>query len=252
MLENALYFIRIRIAQAFHKKVFVVPGSKPIISFTFDDFPRSAYLVGGKLLDSYGIRGTYYLAMGLMNTQTKVGPQFTTKDLKCLVGDGHELGCHTFGHLDAFITPVARYKQSMCKNLESLQRLLPHVELETFSYPFGRITLSAKKVAGQRFACCRSIIPGINSGVIDLSMLSTISLYSRHMRLDQIRDLIWENSHVKGWLIFYTHDVCENPSAFGCTPEYLKEVVKWSVESGAEVLPVRAALEVLRARLAGI
>ena len=41
-----------------------IPSQKPFISFTFDDFPRSAWLTGGAILERFGVRGTYYASLG--------------------------------------------------------------------------------------------------------------------------------------------------------------------------------------------
>jgi peptidoglycan/xylan/chitin deacetylase (PgdA/CDA1 family) len=43
---------------------------EPMISFTFDDFPRSALHVAGRILEDHGIAGTYYVSLGLMGTLT--------------------------------------------------------------------------------------------------------------------------------------------------------------------------------------
>src|SRR5437773_2236461 len=47
------------------------------------------------------------------------------------------------------------------------------------------------------------------------------------------------------WLIFATHDICENPSPFGCTAEFFENIVKCAIDSGARTLPVFQALEAL-------
>ena len=59
--------------------------------------------------------------------------------------------------------------------------------------------------------------------------------------------MIDQNARARGWLIFATHDVRETPSRFGCTPDFFEQVVQWSLESGARILPVVEALEVLKA-----
>src|ERR1044071_9553828 len=63
----------------------------PLISFTFDDFPRSAFLEAGSILTRYGLLGTYYVSLGLMGKQSHMGPMFQSEDLKQLAGLGHEL-----------------------------------------------------------------------------------------------------------------------------------------------------------------
>jgi hypothetical protein len=49
-------------------------------------------------------------------------------------------------------------------------------------------------------------------------------------------DLFEDNARCGGWLILYTHDVAEEPSAFGCTPgdfERLVAYVKTLSRTGA-------------------
>src|SRR5438874_10230057 len=70
----------------------------PLISFTFDDFPRSALAAGGAILNRYGLSGTYYISFGLLGKNSPSGPICVTDDLRELGERGHELGCHTFSH----------------------------------------------------------------------------------------------------------------------------------------------------------
>jgi peptidoglycan/xylan/chitin deacetylase (PgdA/CDA1 family) len=40
----------------------------------------------------------------------------------------------------------------------------------------------------------------------------------------------------KAWLILYTHDVAESPSAWGCTPEALGHLVDAALARGFDVV----------------
>ena len=51
----------------FARRTIKMQTNKSYISFTFDDFPRSSYLMGGKILKNHGLTGTYYISVGLMN-----------------------------------------------------------------------------------------------------------------------------------------------------------------------------------------
>src|SRR6267378_3494118 len=85
-------------------------GSEPhLISFTFDDFPRSALLAGGAILNRFGLAGTYYVSLGLVGKQTPTGEMFLPGDLTTLFERGHELGCHTFSHCDSWDTETAAF-----------------------------------------------------------------------------------------------------------------------------------------------
>jgi peptidoglycan/xylan/chitin deacetylase (PgdA/CDA1 family) len=84
-------------------------NTKPIISFTFDDFPRSALHVGGAILKAEGAVGTYYASFGLMGGTAPTGVIFTESDLETLLEDEHELGCHTFEHCEALRFALHKY-----------------------------------------------------------------------------------------------------------------------------------------------
>src|SRR5881394_4086832 len=91
-------------------------NQSPLISFTFDDFPRTALHAGGDILEKYGLAGTYYAAFGLMNTEAPVGRIFSEDDLRGVLDRGHELGCHTFDHYDSLKTHPKTFEDSILRN----------------------------------------------------------------------------------------------------------------------------------------
>jgi peptidoglycan/xylan/chitin deacetylase (PgdA/CDA1 family) len=109
-------------------------------------------LEAGPTLARYEARATYYVAMGLLETKTELGPQFTTADLEHLLEEGHELGCHTFEHVDVSSISITRLRDSVRENAASLERLLPAAKLPTFTYPLGQVSLAAKRVLSPGFA----------------------------------------------------------------------------------------------------
>jgi len=233
----------------------------PVISFTFDDFPRSAFTEAGPILRRCGALGTYYVSLGLMGRPSPLGPMFQLEDLKELVHLGHEVGCHTFGHCHSWNTPPDVYERAILENRQVLTEVLPGASFQTFAYPHSAPRLAVKKVAGRHFLCCRG--GGLearrylvrhaaggqtfNAGAMDLNYLCAFFLEKSRGNPEVVRSLIDQNARARGWLIFATHDVCADPSPFGCTPDFFEKVVRWAVESGARILPVVQALEVLRA-----
>jgi hypothetical protein len=61
--------------------------------------------------------------------------------------------------------------------------------------------------------------------------------------MDAIKGTIDANAEANGWLIFATHDVCNSPTRFGCSPAVFQEIVKHSMSSGAVILSVSSALD---------
>lgn len=223
-------------------------NATPLVSFTFDDFPRSALDVGGAILRSHGAAGTYYAALGLLDRDEPVGRICSAADLGQVLAQGHELGCHTFGHCDAWATTSREFEAAIVDNRRALGRLVPGASFETMSYPINSPRPDTKRRTGRYFAGCRGGGQRTNAGIVDLNYLFAFFLEQSRDRPAAIRDAIEQNRAAHGWLILVTHDVAARPSRFGCTPELFEQVIRWSVESGATILPVaRALAEVSRA-----
>lgn len=219
---------------------------RPIVSFTFDDFPQSALDVGGRILEKEGITATFYAAFGLANTDTEVGWVGSSYDLAACVDRGHEIGCHTFDHIDCLRASAEEVDRSMVHN-QAVARNLGLPPFRNFAYPFGRFGITGKKVANRHYSSARTSICGINRNNIDLSLLKSVPIYSdsetphsEHFDSLQSRG---------GWLIFYTHDVSERPSSYGCTPEKLKFVIRRVREIGASIIPVGVVVDQLLAQV---
>jgi hypothetical protein len=114
--------------------------------------------------------------------------------------------------------------------------------LQNFAYPYGALSVGAKRTLGRRFSTCRGTYLGINELRIDMALLRANKLYGS-TPWHQVENLIAENARRRSWLIFYTHDVRENASAYGCTPEFFEAAVKCASASTAEILTVAAGVE---------
>ena len=238
-------YYRRQAATLLFRRPFVVSPQQPLISFTFDDFPRSALLAGGAILNRYGLVGTYFTALGLLGEHTESGEMFVKDDLVSLLADGHELGCHTFSHCDSWDTRTAAFEKSIVENSAALDRLFPGAQFKTFSYPISLPRpLTKAKIVGH-FLCCRGGGQTLNAGETDLNQLSAFFLEKSRGNIQAVKDLIDRNRQVGGWLIFATHDISDNPTPYGCTPEFFEQVVEYASKSGAQIVPVIKALEVL-------
>src|SRR6185503_1896135 len=132
-----------------------IDGQNPMISFTFDDFPRSALLIGGSILERSGLKGTYYTSLGLMGQTAPTGPICLPEDVRALVARGHELGCHTFAHCHSWDTKAGTFERSILENQAALERVVPGARFRTFSYPISPPRPGTKRRVVLRFACAR-------------------------------------------------------------------------------------------------
>jgi len=229
------------------RRSFRMSHNDPMISFTFDDFPRSAYRTGGRILQKHGLAGTYYLSMGMLNRTTDSGEIADRETIGNVLRDGHELGCHTYSHPDPWAVGSGQFESSIIENRRTLSDLFPGEAFKTFAYPYGVATPETKRIAGKYFICCRGGKQLFNSGNIDLNFLNAYFLDSRKKESpSSVMNIISGNREAKGWLIFVTHDVAEDPSPYGCNPGFFDEIVRFSLDSGAVILPVARAFEALR------
>jgi Polysaccharide deacetylase len=229
------------LAAGFAKKLAGRVSPKPLISFTFDDFPKSAWTAGGGILMKRGKRGTYYGCMGLMGGASEVGPLFTREDAHELHSAGHELGCHTLNHTSCFGVSAREFAESCEQNRRRATSVLDGYSMRNMSFPFGHVSLAAKRLVRSSYDTCRSTQPGTNIDPVDLNLLRANPIYSR-FDIQRLKQLIRDNARANGWLILYTHDVAEGPSPYGCTPGYFEEVFDSALESGADVVTIRDAL----------
>lgn len=209
-----------------------------VASFTFDDFPKSALTIGGAILEKHGCRGTYYTALKLAGTENRLGTMFEVADIRSAHRSGHEIACHTHSHLDCRYAPAATIESDVGKNSRTIATLIEDLAPTSFAYPYGAVSIAAKRALAGRFASCRGTGEGINQGPVDLADLRVITLYDRLFDAAALYRRIDEARAANGWLIFYTHDVADRPSEFGCKPEQLDAVVGYAAQH-LRVLPVR-------------
>ncbi len=245
VLEKLTARAQYHLSQYLQKRVVKVQPEAPIISFTFDDFPHSAYRTAGAILKGHNARGTYYAALGLMNTTTESVRQFDIEDLQELIKDGHELACHTFNHVVCGTVTCAEYERNIIRNAEEVAKVLRGYRLRNFSYPRGRVSAICKKRISGHFRSMCGIRAGINAGRMDLNLLHRNCLYHDNSTINNVEKLIRENERVRGWLIFYTHDVCDRPSPFGCTRQHFEAVAELADRSGSQILTVDQALNTI-------
>jgi peptidoglycan/xylan/chitin deacetylase (PgdA/CDA1 family) len=238
--------VRSEILHRFQRRCVTLGSHEPIVSFTFDDFPRSAYSMGGSILAEFGARGTYYAASSLMNTSGELGEHFTAEDVCSLVEQGHELANHTFSHVSARSVSSSDFCADAEHGKLALEKLAGR-KVNNFSYPFGHVTLRTKKSLGEEVASARGISPGLNEPEIDLNLLRANRIYGDLDQLDSLNALIEGNVRRGGWLIFYTHDIRSQPSPYGCTPELFELIVSRAFRSGSGILTIQAALAELAA-----
>jgi peptidoglycan/xylan/chitin deacetylase (PgdA/CDA1 family) len=186
--------------------------------------------------------------MGLMGKSNDLGEQFHPGDLQSLVERGHEVASHTFSHLSARKTPLEEFLRDVNRCERAIRECIDFEPSSNFAYPYGDVMLSVKKELGPRMKSCRGTCDGLNGPDVDLNLLRANRLYGGLHQLEAAKRLIAENERRRGWLIFYSHDVVNDPSRFGCTPELLEEVAGFAADHSAGILTVANVVSKLTGR----
>ena len=126
-LARAQKRLEVEATKALFTRRLDVRTALPLISFTFDDFPRTAFLEAGSILRRYGVLGTYYASLGLMGKPTPLGPMYQAEDLKELIhlvtsSDATRLGTAILGTLHLTFTrePSSKIRGTHCGSAGSV------------------------------------------------------------------------------------------------------------------------------------
>lgn len=231
-----------RAALAARTRVLKMRNRRPVASITFDDCPESAVTTGARILEERGVRGTFFICGGLCLSDWEQCRQFSRADIGRLIQRGHEIGCHTFGHRRSTEMSRREIEQEIAANQAFVEEVAGDYVMTSFAYPYGAIGLSAKRIYQSRFAACRGIEPGVDSGSIDLALVKSNLVPEDGALTAWLNPLIETAVAHNGWLTLFTHDVTDRPTPFGCRPETLAAAIDAIMAAGIEILPVKNAL----------
>nr|WP_233123843.1 polysaccharide deacetylase family protein [Agrobacterium vaccinii] len=219
-----------------------VAPTRPVVSFTFDDVPDTAHSAGARILEENGVRGTFYIAGGLLGKREPDRNLITASGCKHLAENGHEIGCHTFSHHAVNTMSGGKLQADLDRNGKLLDEFDPAREIRNFAFPYNRGSLSHRRTFASRYATARAGGDRINRGTVNRSYLWGMEIRqpeSDALALTKEIDAVVANP---GWLIFFTHDISNTPTPYGCQPETFATLVRYAVSQNCLVLPVRDAL----------
>jgi len=220
-------------------------ATAPLVSFTFDDFPRSAATAGAQVLQDFGVKGSYFVSGGRAGRHIDGLDQFVEDDLVRIAEAGHEIGCHTFGHIALPGSSPMAIRDDLLRNAEFVRRVLGDYTMSSFAYPYGHVSLSKKTLIGRFFPNCRGIWFGVNKHRVDCRQLRAVSL-ERSFDPEKVSAALDEAQASNGWVIFFTHDISDHPSPYGCEPVRLAKILNDVLDRGIEILTAKDAAERIR------
>lgn len=220
-----------------------VRPERPILSVTFDDFPRSAGVEGGRILEAHGVRGTFYVASGLFDRHSDLWTVAGADAVVDLAARGHEMALHGHAHRPAAAMTAGAFAADLAANRAALRRLVPGLSNESYAYPYGICGLPQKRWLSQTVRASRSVMAGINSGRTDLDFLKSVEISERSLAAVPMEAWLDRLARDGGWLVLFTHDVCDNPTPYGTTARILEAAVSGALDRGIAIMPVAEALD---------
>ncbi len=232
--DRSLYGkLRRRVARLVTTKPARLELERPMLTISFDDAPISAAQAGAAILERHGGRGTYFISSGLGGQDSHLGPYTTLDDVARLATAGHEIACHTFSHLDCGKAKASTIAAELDANWQALRAV--DVTPVTFAYPYGDVSPWAKALINDRFIAGRALHHGLITSGTDLNQAPGVGIEGTDGEA-VARGWIDRAAAAKAWLVLYTHDVRDQPSGWGCTPEALDRLVGEAVARGFEIV----------------
>jgi peptidoglycan/xylan/chitin deacetylase (PgdA/CDA1 family) len=214
---------------------------RPILSIAFDDAPESAAITGARILEQAGVRGAFYISAGLCGRDGPMGRYADEAQVRALARAGHEIGCHTYTHLDCGRAEAGAIAREVELNSALLAGWVG-AEPSTFAYPYGDVSVHAKVALRRRFRALRALHEGLVEPGGDLNQMPAVGVEGADGE-DRAARWIDRAAARKAWLVLYTHDVREAPSPWGCTPDALKRLVDRAQNQGFEIHTVAHGLD---------
>jgi peptidoglycan/xylan/chitin deacetylase (PgdA/CDA1 family) len=227
-----------RASRLLHRRVLDLGNRASVVSFTFDDMPRSACLIGADLIEEAAGAATFYVCGGLAN---QTDDFFQSRDLQDVSGRGHEIGSHGFRHLDYQRCTLSDIAEDLDLNddyFKSIDLPIP----KTFAFPYGSVSPRVKNLLIKRFMSLRGVQNAPNFGSVDRALLKAVHLYAPSFDLENIRQLVREATQRPTWLIFLIHGVSDAPGDFDLRTEQFRAAVSLIEQSQLSMMTMSSAL----------
>jgi hypothetical protein len=133
--------------------------------------------------------------------------------------------------------------EDLRRNASFIREILPGHTFSSFAYPFGELRLRNKALLAKQFSVCRGVGGGLNLGRIDIAQLRSVMLGPQSF--EELRIEAWLDRAIasKAWLVFFTHDISDDPSPYGCLASVFAKTIESITKRGIKVLPINTAGE---------
>jgi hypothetical protein len=111
-----------------------------------------------------------------------------------------------------------------------------------FAFPYGCVSPRVKGICAERFRSSRGVQAAANRNKVDLSLLKSVPLYSSTLDHAAVTRLLEQTRDSGAWLVFFGHDVSEEPNYFDMTPSLLRHAISEANRCDLPIMTLDAAL----------
>ena len=207
-----------------------------LITFWFDDAWRSQYDEGFKILDKYG----YKAAVAVPIEPIGYEAYMNWHQIRKLHYLGWEITSHSRTHdCDLVYKGEDAFKYEILGGKEDLEKY--GIKTKIYVAPCGETTPEATSYIKDNFSYQRIVEPGFNPIPVNDPYGVMVKQVSRDISATTIRSWIDEAINSRQWLVLMLHQIDNEETEYGTTPEILEDVVDYVNKSNISVvLPTQA------------
>jgi peptidoglycan/xylan/chitin deacetylase (PgdA/CDA1 family) len=109
--------------------------------------------------------------------------------------------------------------------------------LTNFAYPYGDVSHCAKAALGSRYQVLRALNRGLIEDGTDLNQAPAVGIEGPDGEAIAT-DWLARAIRRKAWVILYSHDVADSPTAWGCRPDALARLIDAAQAGGCDIVTV--------------
>lgn len=230
---------------------------KGYVSLTFDDGVMSHYTTVLPMLNTAGLKGSFYIITGTGATGGDGAgdlndPQanISYAQVHSLADAGQEIGAHTRTH-PSLTTNITETNDHILTNAERIAEIQGSrndllgqgfTPVNTFVYPYGDFDANVQgMVQGAGYTGARSVLPGYNMKNTDKYALQVQNVLNTSTAAE-IKGWIDTAAANHTWLILVVHHVDDTNDQYGTTPAIMQEVVDYLVAQQTPVITMGQGL----------
>lgn len=218
--------------------------NRPLISVTFDDGLKSTYNNALPVLNSLGMKSTFYVNYSTLGTTGYM----TKNQVKTLNSQGHEIGSHSYHHVDLATLSSDEVSTEVTTNNTQLRALL-RKSINSFATPFGSYNDSVLDIVMSQHTSQRDTGGQLNYLYSFTPRVIHSKVITKSTTLAEINALIAQANTEHAWLVLTFHGIGSDSEDYTITKATLQKYLQAVKNSKITVMPLNQALSEVQSQL---